>query len=171
MSGAAAGPVTTVFVGLGSNLGARRRQIEGATRALGETSHVRVVRVSPLIETEPVGGPADQPMFLNGVLEAETTLSARVFLARLQAIEARFGRDRTREVRNGPRTLDLDLLIYGDEEIRERDLIVPHPRLGERVFVLEPLAAIAPGRTLAGSGSTVSQRLDELRTAQAGEPG
>ncbi len=155
------------FVALGSNLGDRRASIAAAERALAKDD-IRVVRVSPLVETEAVGGPADQPRFLNGVLELETTLPARELLVRLHAIEAGLGRDRSSEVRNGPRTLDLDLLTYDDEEIDERGLTVPHPRMEERVFVLEPFAALAPERRLPRSGVTVRERLDQLRRRVAG---
>jgi len=155
------------FVALGSNLGDRRRTIEAAVAALA-AEDARVVRVSPLVETAPVGGPAGQGPYLNGVLELSTTLEARALLARLHRLEERFGRDRASEVRNGPRVLDLDLLTFGDEEIDEHGIVVPHPRMEERIFVLEPLATLAPEQRLARSGVTVRERLDSLRRSAAG---
>jgi 2-amino-4-hydroxy-6-hydroxymethyldihydropteridine diphosphokinase len=151
-------------VALGSNMGDRAAMLEGAVAALRDARGVRVLGVSPWVETEPVGGPP-QPPFLNGCLELSTTLPARELLQLLQAVEARFGRDRAREVRNGPRTLDLDLLFYGEEVHDEPGLIVPHPRVEERVFVLEPLAALLPDLRLPRSRKTVRERLGELRSA------
>ena len=131
---------TPAYVGLGSNLGDREGTIRAALAALNEEDGIEVVAVSTLSETEPVGVGA-QPLFLNGAAELETTLSARELLDRLLATEQRFGRVRVTG-EHGPRTLDLDLLLYGDEQIDEPGLTVPHPRLHERVFVLEPLAEL-----------------------------
>ena len=132
--------MTRAFVGLGANLGDRESTIRAALAALAEEDGIEVVAVSTLRETEPVGvGP--QPLFLNGAAELETTLSARELLDRLLAIEQRFGRVRVAG-EHGPRTLDLDLLLYGDDHIDEPGLTVPHPRLHERAFVLEPLAEL-----------------------------
>jgi len=158
----------SVLVALGSNLGDRRAHLDGAVAALAVADGVRVLRVSPWVETRAEGGPAGQPDFLNGCLEAETTLSPADFLWLLQRVETQFGRDRRREVPQGPRTLDLDLLFYGDETIARPGLVVPHPRLEERVFVLEPLSALVPERVLARCGRTVRERLGELRRAAAG---
>jgi 2-amino-4-hydroxy-6-hydroxymethyldihydropteridine diphosphokinase len=130
------------FVGLGSNLGDRRRALRRAVEALGE--HDEVVGVSPLYETEPVGGPEQGP-YLNLVVELRTALSARQLLDRCRALETEAGRVRT--VRFGPRTLDADVLLLGDtgaEVVEEPDLTVPHPRMWERRFVLAPLADLAP---------------------------
>jgi 2-amino-4-hydroxy-6-hydroxymethyldihydropteridine diphosphokinase len=138
-------------------------------QALRDAPGVRVVGVSPWVETAPVGGPP-QPAFLNGCVELSTTLAAPDLLRLLQGIEARFGRDRAREVRHGPRTLDLDLLFYGEEALDEPDLIVPHPRLEERTFVLEPLCALHPELRLPRSGRTVRERLAELRRSDGGRP-
>jgi 2-amino-4-hydroxy-6-hydroxymethyldihydropteridine diphosphokinase len=132
--------VTQAFVGLGANLGDREGTIRAALAALGEVDGIEIVAVSTLRETEPVGV-GDQPLFLNGAAELETTLSARDLLDRLLDTERRFGRVRT-PGEHGPRTLDLDLLLYGDERIEEPGLTVPHPRLHERRFVLEPLAEL-----------------------------
>jgi 2-amino-4-hydroxy-6-hydroxymethyldihydropteridine diphosphokinase len=132
--------VTRAFIGLGANLGDREATIRAALAELGADDGIEVVAVSTLRETEPVGvGP--QPLFLNGAAEIETTLSARQLLDRLLAIEQRFGRVRV-PGEHSPRTLDLDLVLYGDEQIDEPGLTVPHPRLHEREFVLEPLAEL-----------------------------
>jgi 2-amino-4-hydroxy-6-hydroxymethyldihydropteridine diphosphokinase len=148
-------------IGFSANLGDRTRTLERAVRALDAAEGVRVRRVSPWFETEPVGGPPGQPRYLNGVAEIATTLSARALLDLMLAIERANGRVRS-DVRNGPRTLDLDLLFFGAERIVEPGLVVPHPRLEERLFVLEPLAALEPNRLLAGCGCTVRQRVDAL---------
>jgi 2-amino-4-hydroxy-6-hydroxymethyldihydropteridine diphosphokinase len=132
--------VTLAYVGLGANLGDREATIRAALAALAEEDGIEVVAVSSLRETEPVGvGP--QPLFLNGAAALETTLTARELLETLLAIEHRFGRTRV-PGEHGPRTLDLDLLLYGDEQIDEPGLTVPHPRLLERDFVLDPLAEL-----------------------------
>lgn len=133
-----------VFVAVGANLGDRERAFDFALARFAASAGVRVVRRSTWIETEPVGGPAGQPRFLNGVVELATTLDVRAFFALLQSIEFQAGRDRSRSVRHGPRELDLDLLLFGDLEIDEFDLTVPHPRMGEREFVLAPLAELEP---------------------------
>jgi 2-amino-4-hydroxy-6-hydroxymethyldihydropteridine diphosphokinase len=140
---------TPAYVGLGSNLGDREATIRAALAALGDEDGIEVVAVSTLRETKPVGvGP--QPLFLNGAAALETTLGARELLDRLLATEQRFGRVRI-PGEHGARTLDLDLLLYGNEEIDEPGLTVPHPRLHERAFVLEPLAEIGAPIPLAGS--------------------
>jgi 2-amino-4-hydroxy-6-hydroxymethyldihydropteridine diphosphokinase len=129
-----------VFVGLGSNLGDRRDQLR---RAVGRLrSDGDLVAVSPVYETEPVGGPSDQGAYLNVVVELSTADSARRLLDRCRALEASAGRVRT--VRFGPRTLDADVLLVGDEAVADEDLVVPHPRMWERRFVLAPLADLAP---------------------------
>lgn len=144
------------FVGLGANLGDRRRTLHAALDALADEAGIEVVAVSTLRETEPVGV-GEQPRFLNGAAELETTLTAHELLGRLLAVEQRFGRVRT-PGEHGPRTLDLDLLLYGDEMIDEPGLTVPHPRLHERRFVLEPLAELAPGLVVPGRGDVESLR-------------
>jgi len=136
--------VTLAYVGLGANLGDREATIRRALELLGAT------RVSTLLETEPWGY-ADQPRFLNAVAELETVEPPRVLLDRLLEIERALGR--TREgPRYGPRAIDLDLLLYGDEELAEPGLVVPHPRLQERAFVLEPLAELCPDLVVPGRG-------------------
>ena len=146
--------MTRAYVGLGSNVGDRERTLRAAVDALGAEAGVEVVAVSTLRETEPVGV-GDQPCFLNGATELETTLAARELLDQLLAVEQRFGRVRV-PGEHGPRTLDLDLLLYGDEAIAEPGLTVPHPRLHERRFVLEPLAELAPGLAVPGRGDVES---------------
>lgn len=139
------------YVGLGSNLGDREQTLRAALAALAEHPRLDLVAVSSLIDTEPVGY-TDQPRFLNGVAVLETELSARELLELLLEVERRFGRSREGVPAEGPRTLDLDLLVYGAAEIEEPGLRVPHPRLHERGFVLEPLAEVAPGLEVPGRG-------------------
>ena len=143
--------MATAFVGIGSNLGEPERQIAAALDQLAAEDGIELVAVSTLRETEPVGF-LDQPNFLNGAAQLETELPPRELLKRLLAIESRLGRVRGEGPRLGPRTIDLDLLLYGDEEIDEPGLTVPHPRLPERRFALEPLAELAPGLEIPGLG-------------------
>jgi 2-amino-4-hydroxy-6-hydroxymethyldihydropteridine diphosphokinase len=131
------------YVGLGANLGDRQRTIRQAVELLGATQGIEVVGVSTLRETDPVGY-VDQPRFLNGVAALETSLTPRALLDRLLAVEQELGRVREEGLRFGPRTIDLDLLLYGDEVVDEPGLVVPHPRLAERRFVLEPLHELDP---------------------------
>lgn len=142
------------YVGLGANLGDRERTLRAAVDAFGAEEGIEVVAVSTLRETDPVGV-GDQPRFLNGVAALETSLGARELLDRLLAVERRFGRVRV-PGEHGPRTLDLDLLLYGDKTIDEPGLAVPHPRLHERRFVLEPLVELAPGLVVPGLGTVES---------------
>lgn len=139
------------FVALGSNLGDREAAILGALAELAAEPGVAVAAVSTLVETEPVGF-LDQPRFLNGVAAVETELSAQELLAVLLDVERRFGRVREGVPSQGPRTLDLDLVLYGDAEIDEPGLRVPHARLHERRFVLEPLADLDPALEVPGNG-------------------
>jgi 2-amino-4-hydroxy-6-hydroxymethyldihydropteridine diphosphokinase len=134
-------------VGLGANLGDREGAIRSAVDLLGAEPGIEVVAVSRLRETDPVGY-LDQPRFLNGAAALETDLAAGVLLARLLDVERRLGRERTGEERFGPRTIDLDLLLYGEEEIDEPGLTVPHPRLAQRRFALEPLHELEPDLAL-----------------------
>jgi 2-amino-4-hydroxy-6-hydroxymethyldihydropteridine diphosphokinase len=143
--------VARAYVALGSNLGDRARTLRDALAALDAEDGVEVAAVSTLIETDPVGY-LDQPRFLNGVAALETTLPAGALLAVLLEVERRFGRVREGVPAQGPRTLDLDLLLYGDAEIDEPGLRVPHPRLHERMFVLAPLAELEPGLEIPGRG-------------------
>ena len=146
--------MTRAYVGLGANLGDRERTLRTAVDALAAADGVEVVALSALRETEPVGVGA-QPRFLNGAVSLDTTLPARRLLDLLLATEQRFGRVRV-PGEHGPRTLDLDLLLYGDERIVEPGLTLPHPRLHERRFVLEPLAELAPGLVVPGRGDVES---------------
>jgi len=140
------------FVGLGSNLGEREVTLRAAIGRLRGLPGVEVIQISSFRDTEPVG-PVDQPRFLNGVVELETGLTARALLGALLELERAFGRDRSAGPPHGPRTLDLDLLLYGAETIDEPLLNVPHPRLHERRFVLEPLAELDPDLEVPGQGS------------------
>ena len=143
------------YVGLGSNLGDREATVRRAVESLGERPGIEVVAVSTLRETDPVGY-EEQPRFLNGAADLEVDLTARALLDELLAIERELGRDRSRETRWGPRTIDLDLLLYGDETVEEPGLTVPHPRLAERQFVLEPLHELEPDLRLP-DGRTVQE--------------
>ena len=142
--------MTVAYVGLGANLGARETTLGRAIELLGEADGVDVFAVSELRETEPVGV-VDQPPFLNGAVAVETTRTPRELLDLLLGIERLLGR--VREQRWGPRTVDLDLLVYGDEVVDEQGLRVPHPRLHERRFALEPLAELDPQLELPGRGA------------------
>jgi 2-amino-4-hydroxy-6-hydroxymethyldihydropteridine diphosphokinase len=132
--------LTVAFIGLGSNLGEREQNLRAA---LDRVSELGRLRSSTVRETDPVGV-IDQPKFLNAVAELHTQLPARELLDRLLAIERDLGRDRSVETRWGPRTIDLDLLLFGNDVIDEPSLMVPHPRLAERRFVLEPLYELDP---------------------------
>jgi 2-amino-4-hydroxy-6-hydroxymethyldihydropteridine diphosphokinase len=149
--------VPLAYIALGSNLGDREGTIRDALAALGSEPGVTIRAVSALIDTEPVGV-LDQPRFLNGVAAVETELPAHDLLALLLDVERRFGRLREGVPAQGPRTLDLDLVLYGDAEIDEPGLTVPHPRLHEREFVLGPLAELAPGLEVPGKGKVQTLR-------------
>ena len=135
------------YVGLGSNLGDREATMRRAVELLAATAGIEVVAVSTLRETDPVGY-ADQPRFLNGAAALVTELGPRALLDRLLAVERELGRARDEGPRFGPRTIDLDLLLYEDEVVDEPGLVLPHPRLAERRFVLEPLHELDPGLRL-----------------------
>ena len=143
--------MTRSFVGLGANLEDPPAQIARALDLLAAEDGIELVGVSSLRETDPVGF-EDQPRFLNGAAELRTSLSARELLERLLAIERHLGRVRGEGPRFGPRTIDLDLLLHGDEQIDEPGLQIPHPRLHERRFALEPLAELDPVLELPGRG-------------------
>jgi len=132
----------SAFVGLGANLGDPRAQLEAALAALAAVPGVDLLAVSSTYESDAVGPVRDQPAFLNAVAEVVTTVAPASLLAALHEIEDTLGRTRT--VRFGPRTCDLDLLLYDDVVSDDRDLLLPHPRLAERRFVLDPLAELAP---------------------------
>ncbi len=153
--------MTVVYLGLGSNLGDREAALRVAIHAL-DAGGVRVLRRSSVYETDPIGL-RDQPRFLNLVLEAETALSPDDLLALIQRIEASLGR--TREVRWGPRTVDIDILLFGDAVIATPRLTVPHQEMRGRRFVLEPLAELRPDLKLPG-GPTVTDALAALGSDQ-----
>jgi 2-amino-4-hydroxy-6-hydroxymethyldihydropteridine diphosphokinase len=152
--------VTRAYVGLGANLGDRETTIRHAVELLATTHGIEVVGVSSLRETDPVGY-VEQPRFLNGAVAVETAMEPRELLERLLEVERALGRTREGPPQ-GPRTIDLDLLLYGAEELDEPGLRVPHPRLHERVFVLEPLAELAPGLAIPGLEASVEALLAEL---------
>jgi len=143
----------TAFIGLGANIGDPGKQLRGALAALDEIPGTRVTRASSFWRTAPIGYAA-QPDFVNAVAEVETAQAPRALLDALLAIEKRFGRERG--FANAPRTLDLDLLLYGARVIAEPDLRVPHPRMHERAFVLAPLVEIAPGVDIPGKGKAAA---------------
>ena len=148
------------YLALGSNRGDRRAHFRAAREGLAEAEGVRVCRCSRVYQTPPVG-PGPQEDYWNAVMEVESELGAEDLLALLQALEA--ARHRERTIRWGPRTLDLDLLLYGEEERDDPALILPHPRLCERAFVLRPLADLIPQRVL--QGRTVAEWLSRCSLA------
>jgi len=148
--------VKTVYLSLGSNVGGREANLEAALARL-PAPDLRVLRASPVYETEPVGYTA-QGWFLNLVVEAETTLSPARLLSRIGKIERALGRVRT--VAKGPRTIDIDILLYGNAVVRTAALEIPHPRMAERRFVLAPLADLAPDLRHPVTRRTVREMLD-----------
>jgi len=146
------------YIGIGSNMGDRKANCQKALELLGRS--VRIVRKSSLYYTEPVGCD-DQESFLNAVAVVETEHSPRELLDLCRTVENELGRVRT--VRWGPRTIDLDILLYGDVVLDDPDLIIPHPRMAERKFVLAPLAEIAPDAVHPTSGKTAAALMAELR--------
>lgn len=137
--------MNTAYLGLGSNLGNRLAFLRGGRDTLVNRSDITLVQASGVYETEAVGGPPDNPLFLNTVLQVETSLSPEKLLEACLAVEDEFGR--SRPVRWSPRTLDIDILFYEGQVICEEHLTIPHPRLQERAFVLAPLMEIAPDLT------------------------
>jgi len=152
--------MATAYLGVGSNLGNRLAFLRGGRDSLVNHFEITLRRVSGVYETEAVGGPADNPPFLNAVLEIETPLSPRELLAACLAVEDEFGRSRPMEW--APRTLDIDLLLYGEVVVAEADLQIPHPRLHERTFVLEPLREIAPDLIHPVLHRTIAALADDL---------
>jgi 2-amino-4-hydroxy-6-hydroxymethyldihydropteridine diphosphokinase len=162
---------TLAFIGLGSNLDHPRRRISKSVASLARLPRTRVLRVSPNYVSAPLGVPGPQPDYVNAVALVSTRLAPRVLLNALLAIERRQHRRREQGRRNAPRTLDLDLLLYGRRRIRVAHLTVPHPRMHERAFVLRPLADIAPAIKIPGRGavktllaSVSGQRIQRTRS-------
>jgi 2-amino-4-hydroxy-6-hydroxymethyldihydropteridine diphosphokinase len=155
------------FVALGSNLGDREQELASGLRGLAATPGVEIVRLSRIFETEPVGPP--QGAYLNAVVELRVRLAPLALLDRLLEIERASGRRRER-LRNAPRTLDLDLLLYGSVCIDHARLVVPHPRLAERGFVLEPLRDLAPDRLHPRIHETIAVLAERVRDERAVRP-
>lgn len=155
------------FLGLGSNVGDRQSYLQRAVRALMDVNDLRVVMLSPVYETVPVGY-VDQPPFLNAVVAVQTRLSAIRLLAETAAIETSLGRRRS--IVWGPRTIDIDILLFGDQVIATPELTVPHPRLRERAFVLLPLAEIAPDLVLPGGNMTVRALAEQVAGRDGVQP-
>ena len=158
--------MTLAYVGIGSNLGEPKAQVSRAFDELARLPRTRLAGRSSLYRTAPLGH-APQPDFINAVAELDTELGAEELLRELQAIENRHGR--TRSFANAPRTLDLDLLLYGHASLNGPGLVVPHPRMHERAFVLQPLLEIAPGAHIPGRGAAsaclaacVQQKVERL---------
>ena len=155
-------PVRAILA-LGSNLGESRDTLSAAVADLADHPGMALVAVSPVARTRPVGGPPDQPDYLNLVIAVDTTLEPHALLAHCQAVEQAHHRERI--VRWGPRTLDVDIITYGDLQLDTEDLTVPHPRAGSRAFVLQPWAWMDPEATLAG------RRVAELAARAEDLPG
>ena len=134
--------MTSVLIGLGSNLGDRPQNLTAAWSEIENHPRIHAVRLSRFYETEPVGGPAGQPKYLNAAGIFETEMTSQELFGILQRIENQLGR--IRDVYHGPRTIDLDLLLFGTELYSNETLVIPHPRMHQRIFVLEPSVEIAP---------------------------
>jgi 2-amino-4-hydroxy-6-hydroxymethyldihydropteridine diphosphokinase len=158
--------MTFAVVAFGSNIPPRREAIREALRGLARTDGVRLIATSALRETKPVDAPTGSGDFINGACLLDTSLDAHALLHCLQLIENAAGRRRS--VRNGPRTLDLDLVLFGTSVIETPELSVPHPRAHERDFVLEPAADLAPDMVHPRLGRTLSELRDAVRTHAAG---
>ncbi|KAA0216626.1 MAG: 2-amino-4-hydroxy-6-hydroxymethyldihydropteridine diphosphokinase [Leptolyngbya sp. PLA3] len=163
-------PLERVFVALGSNIGPRRLALDFALDRLSGSPGLTLVAVSTVHDTAPVG-PVAQPRYLNAVAELTSALDPSDLLALLLSIERLQGRDREHSPRWGPRTLDLDLILFGRRIINLPDLVIPHPRFAERLFVLEPLAELAPDLIPPGFSDSVATLRDRLLAASgAGNP-
>lgn len=151
---------TAAYLALGANLGDRLATMQRAVDALQATAGIRVLRSARVYETEPVGGPEGQPAFLDTVLAVETDLSPSELLASCLSIEDRLGR--VRAERWGPRSIDIDVLTFGDRTVDEPDLQIPHPRMHERMFVLAPLLELDADPMLPGGRKAQTMRLSVL---------
>ncbi len=154
------GTFVKAYIALGANLGDREKNLRDALGMLDATAGLEIVKVSSFLENPAVGGPPESPPFLNAVAEVQTTLGAHDLLTRLLEVERALGRERREKW--GPRTIDLDLLLYGDQVLASEELTVPHPRMRERAFVLQPLAEIAPELRIPGIEQTVLELLRAL---------
>lgn len=152
-------PIRRGVLALGSNMGERFNNLQGAVSTLADTPEVVVTAVSPVYETKPVGGPEGARDYLNAVLLIDTTLSAHTLLERCLAVEDAFGRERGE--RHAPRTLDIDLIVLGERRADDDELTLPHPRAHERAFVLKPWADLEPDAEIPGEGR-VSDLLGKL---------
>lgn len=152
--------MTEAYISIGANMGDRRENIASAIRLLGRKCGV--IEISPVYETEPEGYP-DQPLFLNCAAHIETDMGAFKLLKTLKGIEKKLGRQKS--FLDAPRPIDLDILFYGEEIMREAGLEIPHPRMHLRAFVLAPLADIAPNRIHPGLHKTIVQLMDDLHAA------
>jgi len=144
-------PIRRAVISIGSNLGERRNNLQGAVDTLADTPEVWVTGVSPVYETAPVDAPEGSRDFLNAIVLLDTTLAARTLLERALAVESAYGREREGE-HNAPRTLDVDLIVVGDRRADEEDLVLPHPRAAERAFVLVPWLDLEPDAEIPGVG-------------------
>lgn len=149
------------YIAVGSNLGDRRLTIDQAIESIKARRDISLVQVSSMIETDPVGE-IEQGAYLNGMIHIQTRMEARELLEFMMSVEQSLGRDRSAEQRWGPRTIDLDLIVFGDQVIDEPGLQVPHPRLHERGFVLVPLCEIAPDIAVPVHNETPRQMLEAL---------
>jgi 2-amino-4-hydroxy-6-hydroxymethyldihydropteridine diphosphokinase len=153
-------PIRRCVLAIGSNLGERLNNLQGAVNALADTPEVWLTAVSPVYETAPVDAPEGSKDFLNAVVLADTTLSARTLLERALAVEDAYGRERTSEA-NAPRTLDVDVIVVGDRQANDEDLVLPHPKAHERAFVLAPWHDLEPDAELLGHG-TLADLLEKV---------
>lgn len=155
-------PIRRAVLSIGSNLGDRRVNLQGAVDSLADTPDVWLTDVSPVYETAPVDSPEDARDYLNAIVLIDTTLSARTLLERALAIEAAYGRERAE--RNAARTLDVDVIVIGDRRANEEDMTLPHPRAHERAFVLAPWHDLEPHASIPGRGP-IAELLEQLGTS------
>lgn len=161
MAGLESGVIHDAYIAVGSNLGDRQSTINQAIESIKARRDISLVQISPMIETDPVGE-IEQGRYLNGMIHIQTRMEARELLEFMMGVEQSLGRDRSIEQRWGPRTIDLDLIVFGDQVIDEPGLQVPHPRLHERLFVLAPLCEIAADIMVPVHNQTPRQMLEAL---------